>query len=93
MQLGELLLTRLRASAKCGKCVEFGGESFMLLSYALSLSLSYFQVKFRHENLEVISEIKYLGVIIDRNLSFAVHVDYLGKKIGTKLGLLRRIGI
>jgi len=29
-----------------------------------------------------------LSVIIDKNLSFAAHVDYLGKKIGSKLGCL-----
>jgi len=32
--------------------------------------------------LEVVSEIKYLGVIIDKNLSFAAYVDYLKKTIG-----------
>jgi len=38
-----------------------------------------------------VSEIKYLGVIIDKNLNFAGHVDYIGKKIGAKLGVLRRV--
>jgi len=50
-----------------------------------------FKIKFRDENLEVVSEIKYLEVIIDRNLNFAAHVDYIGKKIGAKLGVLRRV--
>jgi len=48
-------------------------------------------IKFKNTVLEVVSEIKYLGVIIDKNLNFAAHVNYLGKKIGSKLGVLRRI--
>jgi len=30
--------------------------------------------------LQVVDEIKYLGVILDKNLTFSAHVDYLGKK-------------
>jgi len=50
------------------------------------------RVKLGNSVLEVVSEIKYLGVIIDRNLKFAAHIDYLEKKIGCRLGLLRRVG-
>lgn len=42
--------------------------------------------------LEVVSEIKYLGVILDKNLTFSAHVDYISKKAGAKLGEMRRIG-
>lgn len=38
----------------------------------------------------MVSEIKYLGVIIEKNLNFSAHVNYLGSKIGSKLGILRR---
>jgi len=48
-----------------------------------------FKVKFRGEFLEVVNKIKYLEVIIDRNLNFAAHVDYIGRKVGTKLGLTK----
>ena len=41
----------------------------------------------------MISEIKYLDVIIDRNLNFAAHVNYLGKKIGSKLGTFYQISM
>jgi len=44
---------------------------------------------FRDRELEMVSEMKYLGAIIDRNLNFAPHVDYVDKKIGTKLGVRR----
>lgn len=42
--------------------------------------------------LELVSEIKYLGVILDKNLTFSAHVDYISKKAGAKLGVMRRIG-
>jgi len=40
----------------------------------------------------MVSKIRYLGVIIDRNLNFAEHVDYIGREVGIKLGVLRRVG-
>jgi len=40
----------------------------------------------------VVSKIRYLKVIIGRNLNFAEYVDYIGRKVGTKLSVLRRIG-
>lgn len=42
--------------------------------------------------MEVVSEIKYLGVIIDKNLNFSAHADYISRKVEGKLGLMRRIG-
>lgn len=40
------------------------------------------------------TEIKYLGIIIDKNLNFSKHVDYtISKKVGAKLGVIRRIGM
>ena len=50
------------------------------------------KVKLENIALEVVSEIKYLGVIIDRNLNFAAYVN-LEKKIGSKLGAFRRISM
>jgi len=51
-----------------------------------------FKVKFGGGGLEVVSKIKYLGVIMDRNLNFAKHIDHIGRKVGAKLGVLRRVG-
>lgn len=48
------------------------------------------KIKLSNTVLKVVSEIKYLGVIIDKNLNFSAHVNYLGSKIGSKLGILRR---
>ena len=38
------------------------------------------KIKMRGSELEVVSEIKYLRVMIDKNLIFSLHVNYLGKK-------------
>jgi hypothetical protein len=50
------------------------------------------KIKLHNKVLEIVSEIKYLGVIIDKNLNFSKHVEYISKKIGAKLGVMRRIG-
>jgi len=49
------------------------------------VSESNIKVKLDNTALEVVSEIKYLGVMIDKNLNFTAHVDYLGEKISSKL--------
>lgn len=41
--------------------------------------------------IECVSEIKYLGVIIDSRLSFKRHVDFIVKKVAKKIGFLGRI--
>jgi len=51
-----------------------------------------FKVTFRGGELEVVNKIRYLGMVLDKNLNFAEHVDYIGRKIGAKLGVLRRVG-
>lgn len=43
------------------------------------------------EQIERVDEIKYLGVIIDDRLSFMSHLDYIKKKLNSKLALFRRL--
>jgi len=38
------------------------------------------KIKLENKILEIVNEIKYLGVIIDKNLNFSAHVNYIGKK-------------
>ncbi len=38
--------------------------------------------------IEVVSKYKYLGVLIDDSLSFGLHIQYLVRKLKSKLGLL-----
>jgi len=60
----------------------------MLVRGIKKKSESNIKVKLEDTVLEVVSEIKYLDVMIDKNLNFTVQVDYLGKKISSKLGIL-----
>ena len=46
----------------------------------------------RGKELEVVADIKYLGIIIDKNLNFSKHIDYVSRKVGANLGVMRRIG-
>lgn len=43
------------------------------------------------EIIEQVDEIKYLGVVIDRELNFKSHINYISKKIAKKVGFLSRI--
>lgn len=40
---------------------------------------------------DYVDEIKYLGVVLDPQLNFTKHVEYLCKKIGKKVGYFRRV--
>lgn len=41
--------------------------------------------------IDFVSEIKYLGVYLDPQLSFSNHIEYMCKKIGKKLGFFNRV--
>ena len=43
------------------------------------------------ENIELVTHIKYLGIIIDRKLKFEMHVDYISKKVAKKINFMNRI--
>ena len=36
-------------------------------------------------------QFKYLGVMLDPYLSWNDHIDYIGRKISSKLGMLRKV--
>lgn len=44
-----------------------------------------------NENIEKVSEIKYLGVMIDENIDFNAQTNYICKKAGQKVGMLSRM--
>lgn len=45
------------------------------------------------EIIEFVSEIKYLGVILDPQLTFSNHIDFMCKKIAKKIGFFYRISV
>ena len=41
--------------------------------------------------IEQLSSIKYLGIFVDETLSFKEHIDYIGKKVRQRTGVLRKM--
>ena len=52
--------------------------------------VSDFTVQCNGSVLERVEKYKYLGVVLDQNLSWKEHVEYIGKKISSRLGMLRK---
>lgn len=48
-------------------------------------------IQINGENIEKVTHIKYLGFMIDNELKFRQHTEYICKKIGKKIGFFRRI--
>ena len=49
-----------------------------------------FTVKAKETVLSRVYQFKYLGVVLDPCLSWNDHVDYIGRKVSARLGMLRR---
>ena len=47
-------------------------------------------IGFSNTRLERVHNFKYLGVLLDTTLSWKDHVEYIGNKISSRLGILRR---
>jgi len=43
-----------------------------------------------HQRLASVDSFKYLGVVLDPYLSWNDHIDYIGRKISARLGMLRK---
>ena len=49
------------------------------------------QLKLSNDAMEWVSEYKYLGVIIDKNLNFSSHIKYASKRVRCRLNAMRAI--
>ena len=47
-------------------------------------------IEISNTRLERVNKFKYLGVLLDNTLSWKDHVEYIGNKISSRLGILRR---
>ena len=47
-------------------------------------------IEISNTRLERVNKFKYLGVLLDNTLSSKDHVEYIGNKISSRLGILRR---
>ena len=41
--------------------------------------------------LEIVNNFKYLGVLLDHTLSWRDHVEYIGNKISSRLGMVSKV--
>ena len=49
------------------------------------------QIHLSNQAIEWVSEFKYLGVIIDKNLTFSNHIKYTAKRVRSRLNAMRAI--
>lgn len=81
-----LCVNKLKLNVGKTKCMVLGTKKNCKKFTSLHLD-----VKMNNEKIEQVKEIKYLGVVLDPQLGFHNHVDYICKKIGKKIGYFRRI--
>ncbi len=48
-------------------------------------------IKYDHDQVETVHKFKYLGVVLDQNLKFNEHIDYVRRKVYAKLKALGRL--
>ena len=66
-------------------------SKFMIIASKKKPNTGEFQVKINGTNLENCSSYKYLGVYIDENLNWKVHVDYICEKVTKVCGILAKL--
>jgi Reverse transcriptase (RNA-dependent DNA polymerase) len=64
---------------------------YMVITYRKNIQIDTFRVRIDDVELERVTEIKYLGVIIDDKLKFDSNVEYIIKKAAKKVNLIGRL--
>ena len=81
--------------------IEWLNDNFLYLNYSKTkimltgthqrlARVDNFTVKAKDTVLSRVYQFKYLGVVLDPCLSWNDHVDYIGRKVSARLGMLRR---
>ena len=65
-------------------------SKIMLVGTHQRLASKSFSISSNGRDLERLEKLKYLGVFMDPTLSWKSHINYLGKKISSRLGMLCR---
>ena len=66
-----------------------GKTKYMIFSYRNSFSLP--SIQFNRTDIECVRSMKYLGVILDNNLNFNLHIDMISSKLSKSVGILTRV--
>jgi hypothetical protein len=69
-------------------CINVEKTKFMIVTHK-KLNRDEFDLMIGNNKIGRVSEMKYLGVIIDQRLSFLPHLQYVKKKLYGKLALFR----
>lgn len=64
---------------------------FIIISNKQRNQIQATKIKIDDEELESVTEIKYLGIIVDNRLNFGSNVDYIIKKVAKKISFFGRI--
>lgn len=75
-------------------CINVDKSKYMLIGSNDKIATidSKLCIKINSNKIERVNEIKYLGVILDQNLKFNSHADYVMKKMSQKTNFLYRVG-
>lgn len=63
----------------------------MLITNKKLIDISRIVIKINDEKIELVNEIKYLGIIIDNKLNFEANVNHICRKLGCKVNVLSRL--
>ena len=69
--------------------VNFNKTKFIIFNYRKNIAIE--SIKFANHDIERTRSIKFLGIIIDENLSFKNHIDHISSKTSKSVGLLYRL--
>lgn len=74
--------------------VNISKTKFMIIKnkYGNQVTSTRNKIHIENQEISIVKEIKYLGIIVDEHLTFANHASYITKKVAKKVNLLGRIG-
>lgn len=64
----------------------------MIITNKKSIIKNNINIKINNVRLDIVEQVKYLGVIIDEDLNFKQNCDYVTRKMAHKTSILRRVG-
>ena len=69
--------------------LNYSKTKFIVFTYGRTLDFPLIQIA--GNNIQQVNEIKFLGLILDYNLSFKAHISYIANKISKSVGILYKI--
>ena len=70
-------------------CINADKTKYMIFSYRKQLHLT--NIKIGSETIEETNNVKFLGIIFDKHLTFKNHADVIARKISKSVGILFKL--